>query len=162
MKILVLQEISQAKWFFLQSCFTIFPLSIFLRSPEGEMTLDRAVSILKSENTQSTPRILAAVTFIQHECFQKADARRKVSHYFYASYNQVEQITFYTVWHCVPTHKKKRHSKKPCRILMLNISPKICWCFFAADSFKSVEWHWCMLAKIWSLAFCDTRHRNVG
>uniref|UniRef100_A0A663EKV5 Plakophilin-2 n=1 Tax=Aquila chrysaetos chrysaetos TaxID=223781 RepID=A0A663EKV5_AQUCH len=46
--------------------------------PEGEMTLDRAVSILKSENTQSTPRILAAVTFIQHECFQKADARRKV------------------------------------------------------------------------------------
>uniref|UniRef100_A0A8B9FD26 Plakophilin-2 n=1 Tax=Amazona collaria TaxID=241587 RepID=A0A8B9FD26_9PSIT len=43
-----------------------------------EMTLERAVSILKSENTQSTPRILAAVTFIQHECFQKADARRKV------------------------------------------------------------------------------------
>ncbi|XP_074000653.1 plakophilin-2 isoform X2 [Numenius arquata] len=49
-----------------------------LGSPEGEMTLERAVSILKSENTQSTPRILAAVTFIQHECFQKADARRKV------------------------------------------------------------------------------------
>ncbi|XP_050762443.1 plakophilin-2 isoform X3 [Gymnogyps californianus] len=49
-----------------------------LGSPEGEMTLERAVSILKSENTQFTPRILAAVTFIQHECFQKADARRKV------------------------------------------------------------------------------------
>uniref|UniRef100_A0A8D2NAF6 Plakophilin 2 n=1 Tax=Zonotrichia albicollis TaxID=44394 RepID=A0A8D2NAF6_ZONAL len=49
-----------------------------LGSPEVEMTLERAVSILKSENTQSTPRILAAVTFIQHECFQKADARRKV------------------------------------------------------------------------------------
>uniref|UniRef100_A0A8D0FC74 Plakophilin 2 n=1 Tax=Strix occidentalis caurina TaxID=311401 RepID=A0A8D0FC74_STROC len=49
-----------------------------LGSPEGEMTLEHAVSILKSENTQSTPRILAAVTFIQHECFQKADARRKV------------------------------------------------------------------------------------
>ncbi|RMC02856.1 hypothetical protein DUI87_20048 [Hirundo rustica rustica] len=48
------------------------------RSPEMEMTLERAVNILKSENTQSTPRILAAVTFIQHECFQKADARRKV------------------------------------------------------------------------------------
>jgi len=47
------------------------------------MTLERAVSILKSENTQSTPRILSAVTFIQHECFQKADARRKVSDYFY-------------------------------------------------------------------------------
>lgn len=63
---------------FLQSCFTVFPLPVLLRSPEGEMTLERAVSILKSENTQSTPRILAAVTFIQHECFQKADARRKV------------------------------------------------------------------------------------
>ncbi|KAK4829856.1 hypothetical protein QYF61_007127 [Mycteria americana] len=49
-----------------------------LGSPEGEMTLEHAVSILKSENTQSTPRILAAVTYIQHECFQKADARRKV------------------------------------------------------------------------------------
>ncbi|XP_010133703.1 PREDICTED: plakophilin-2-like, partial [Buceros rhinoceros silvestris] len=48
-----------------------------LGSLEGDMTLERAVSILKSENTQSTPRILAAVTFIQHECFQKADARRK-------------------------------------------------------------------------------------
>ncbi|XP_048158250.1 plakophilin-2 isoform X1 [Corvus hawaiiensis] len=49
-----------------------------LGSPEVEMTLERAVNILKSENTQNTPRILAAVTFIQHECFQKADARRKV------------------------------------------------------------------------------------
>ncbi|KAL9853918.1 plakophilin-2-like [Geothlypis trichas] len=49
-----------------------------LGSPEVEMTLERAVSILKSENTQSTSRILAAVTFIQHECFQKAHARRKV------------------------------------------------------------------------------------
>ncbi|XP_009897945.2 plakophilin-2 [Dryobates pubescens] len=49
-----------------------------LGSLEGEMTLERAVNILRSENTQSTPRILAAVTFIQHECFQKADARRKV------------------------------------------------------------------------------------
>ncbi|KFQ82575.1 Plakophilin-2, partial [Phoenicopterus ruber ruber] len=49
-----------------------------LGSPEGEMTLEHAVSILKSENTQSTPRILAAATFIQHECFQKSDARRKV------------------------------------------------------------------------------------
>lgn len=84
------------------------------------MTLEHAVSILKSEKTQSTPRILAAVTFIQHECFQKADARRKVSNYFYASYNQVGQIAFYTVWYCVPTwekQNKKKHSKKPCRIL---------------------------------------------
>lgn len=48
-----------------------------------EMTLERAVNILKSENTQSTPRILAAVTFIQHECFQKADARKKVSNLFF-------------------------------------------------------------------------------
>uniref|UniRef100_A0A8B9PSH2 Plakophilin-2 n=1 Tax=Apteryx owenii TaxID=8824 RepID=A0A8B9PSH2_APTOW len=49
-----------------------------LGSPEGEMTLEHAVSILKSENTQSSSRVLAAVTFIQHECFQKAEARRKV------------------------------------------------------------------------------------
>lgn len=105
---------------FVQSYFIIFPLSVLLRSPEGEMTLEHAVSILKSEKTQSTPRILAAVTFIQHECFQKADARRKVSNYFYASYSQVRQIAFYTVWYCVPTwekQNKKKHSKKPCRIL---------------------------------------------
>lgn len=98
MKILVLQEISEAT----------FLLPILLRSPEADMTLERAVSILKSENTQSTPRILAAVTFIQHECFQKAEARRKVSNYFYASYSQVEQITFYTVWYSVPTWGKKK------------------------------------------------------
>ncbi|XP_062446025.1 plakophilin-2 [Rhea pennata] len=49
-----------------------------LGSPEGEMTLEHAVSILKSENTQSRPRVLTALTFIQHECFQKAEARRKV------------------------------------------------------------------------------------
>lgn len=66
------------------------------------MTLERAVNILKSENTQSTPRILAAVTFIQHECFQKADARRKVSNYFCACYNEVEKTRFCALWHCMP------------------------------------------------------------
>lgn len=81
MKLLILQEIAQPKqWvFFFHFCFTEFPLSILTRSLEGEMTLECAVNILKSESTPSTPRILAAVTFIQHECFQKADARRKVS-----------------------------------------------------------------------------------
>uniref|UniRef100_K7FEQ0 Plakophilin-2 n=1 Tax=Pelodiscus sinensis TaxID=13735 RepID=K7FEQ0_PELSI len=49
-----------------------------LGSPEGEMTLERAVSILDTEKTSSLPRILAAITFIQHECFQKAEARKKV------------------------------------------------------------------------------------
>uniref|UniRef100_A0A8C6Z630 Plakophilin-2 n=1 Tax=Nothoprocta perdicaria TaxID=30464 RepID=A0A8C6Z630_NOTPE len=49
-----------------------------LGSPEGEMTLEHAVNILKSENTQSPARVLSAVTFIQHECFQKAEARRKI------------------------------------------------------------------------------------
>ncbi|KAM8819998.1 plakophilin-2 [Eudromia elegans] len=49
-----------------------------LGSPEGEMTLEHAVNILKNENTESPARILPAVTFIQHECFQKAEARRKV------------------------------------------------------------------------------------
>ncbi|KAM7180360.1 plakophilin-2 [Macrochelys suwanniensis] len=49
-----------------------------LRSPEGEMTLELAVNTLDTEKTSSLPRILAAVNFIQHECFQKAEARRKV------------------------------------------------------------------------------------
>ncbi|XP_032637780.1 plakophilin-2 [Chelonoidis abingdonii] len=47
-------------------------------SPEGEMTLELAVNTLDTERTSSLPRILAAVNFIQHECFQKAEARRKV------------------------------------------------------------------------------------
>uniref|UniRef100_A0A8D0G460 Plakophilin-2 n=1 Tax=Sphenodon punctatus TaxID=8508 RepID=A0A8D0G460_SPHPU len=48
-----------------------------LGNTEGEMTLERAVSILQMENASSS-RILAAVTFIQHESFQKAETRRKV------------------------------------------------------------------------------------
>ncbi|XP_030399577.1 plakophilin-2 [Gopherus evgoodei] len=47
-------------------------------SPEGEMSLELAVNTLDTERTSSLPRILAAVNFIQHECFQKAEARRKV------------------------------------------------------------------------------------
>ncbi|XP_061494729.1 plakophilin-2 [Rhineura floridana] len=46
-------------------------------NPEGEMTLERAVNILQTENALS-PRVLAAVVFIQHESFQRAEARRKV------------------------------------------------------------------------------------
>ncbi|XP_074839897.1 plakophilin-2 [Carettochelys insculpta] len=49
-----------------------------LGSPEGEMTLAHAVAILDTEKALSSPRISAAVTFIQHECFQKAEARKKV------------------------------------------------------------------------------------
>ncbi|XP_067392193.1 plakophilin-2 [Emydura macquarii macquarii] len=49
-----------------------------LGNPEEEMTLERAVNILDTEKASSLPMILAAVTFIQHECFQKAEARRKV------------------------------------------------------------------------------------
>ncbi|XP_007428449.1 plakophilin-2 [Python bivittatus] len=44
---------------------------------EGEMTLERAVNILQTENALS-PRVLAAVVFIQHESFQRTEARRKV------------------------------------------------------------------------------------
>ncbi|CAM5080060.1 unnamed protein product [Natator depressus] len=47
-------------------------------SPEGEMTLELAVNTLDTEKTSSLPKILAAVNFIQRECFQKAEARRKV------------------------------------------------------------------------------------
>ncbi|XP_048358192.1 plakophilin-2 [Sphaerodactylus townsendi] len=48
-----------------------------LGSPEEEMTLERAVQILQTEKAPS-PRVLAAIIFIQHESFQRADARRKV------------------------------------------------------------------------------------
>ncbi|XP_044289942.1 plakophilin-2 [Varanus komodoensis] len=44
---------------------------------EMEMTLERAVYILQTENA-SSPRVLAATVFIQHESFQRAEARRKV------------------------------------------------------------------------------------
>ncbi|XP_058047028.1 plakophilin-2 [Ahaetulla prasina] len=46
-------------------------------NPEGEMNLERAVNILQSENPLSS-RVLAAIVFIQHESFQRAEARRKV------------------------------------------------------------------------------------
>ncbi|XP_004700259.2 plakophilin-2 [Echinops telfairi] len=43
-----------------------------------EMTLERAVSLLDAEHTP-LPRIAAAATFIQRECFQKAEARKRVN-----------------------------------------------------------------------------------
>ncbi|XP_058139026.1 plakophilin-2 isoform X3 [Dasypus novemcinctus] len=46
------------------------------RSAEVELTLERAVSLLDADRTP--PRTCAAATFIQHECFQKAEARRRV------------------------------------------------------------------------------------
>ncbi|XP_072510440.1 plakophilin-2 [Notamacropus eugenii] len=44
-----------------------------------EMTLEHAVSLLDSDNTLAS-RIQAAATFIQHECFQKSEARKRVNH----------------------------------------------------------------------------------
>uniref|UniRef100_A0A670YKB9 Plakophilin-2 n=1 Tax=Pseudonaja textilis TaxID=8673 RepID=A0A670YKB9_PSETE len=46
-------------------------------NPEGEMNLERAVNILQMESPLSS-RVLAAIVFIQHESFQRAEARRKV------------------------------------------------------------------------------------
>uniref|UniRef100_A0A1W7RES9 Plakophilin-2 n=1 Tax=Agkistrodon contortrix contortrix TaxID=8713 RepID=A0A1W7RES9_AGKCO len=46
-------------------------------NPEGEMNLEHAVNILQNENPLSS-RVLAAIVFIQHESFQRAEARRKV------------------------------------------------------------------------------------
>uniref|UniRef100_A0A8C8SX55 Plakophilin-2 n=1 Tax=Pelusios castaneus TaxID=367368 RepID=A0A8C8SX55_9SAUR len=57
-----------------EKVFTGSPLG----NPEGQMTLERAVNLLDNEKTSSLHVIAAAVTFIQHECFQKAEARRKV------------------------------------------------------------------------------------
>ncbi|XP_051818096.1 plakophilin-2 [Antechinus flavipes] len=44
-----------------------------------EMTLEHAVSILDSDSTPAS-RIQTAATFIQHECFRKSEARKRVNH----------------------------------------------------------------------------------
>ncbi|XP_027700246.1 plakophilin-2 [Vombatus ursinus] len=43
-----------------------------------EMTLEYAVNMLDSDSTLAS-RIQAAATFIQHECFQKSEARKRVN-----------------------------------------------------------------------------------
>ena len=43
-----------------------------------EMTLERAVSMLEADHTPPS-KIPIAATFIQHECFQKSEARKRVS-----------------------------------------------------------------------------------
>lgn len=43
-----------------------------------EMTLERAVNMLDADRVP-LPRISAAATFIQHESFQKSEARKRVS-----------------------------------------------------------------------------------
>ncbi|XP_006874828.1 PREDICTED: plakophilin-2 [Chrysochloris asiatica] len=49
-----------------------------LGNADMEMTLERAVSMLDADHTP-LPRISAAATFIQHECFQKSEARKRVN-----------------------------------------------------------------------------------
>ncbi|KAK2118310.1 Plakophilin 2 [Saguinus oedipus] len=49
-----------------------------LGNADMEMTLERAVSMLDADHTPP-PRISAAATFIQHECFQKSEARKRVN-----------------------------------------------------------------------------------
>ncbi|KAM8801721.1 plakophilin-2 [Rhynchonycteris naso] len=49
-----------------------------LRNTDLEMTLERAVSMLDADRTPPA-RISVAATFIQHECFQKSDARKRVN-----------------------------------------------------------------------------------
>ncbi|XP_062051042.1 plakophilin-2 isoform X1 [Lepus europaeus] len=49
-----------------------------LGNMDTEMTLERAVSMLGADHTP-LPRIPAAATFIQHECFQKSEARQRVN-----------------------------------------------------------------------------------
>ncbi|XP_019790925.1 plakophilin-2 [Sagmatias obliquidens] len=45
---------------------------------DTEMTLERAVSMLEADHMPPS-RISAAATFIQHECFQKSEARKRVN-----------------------------------------------------------------------------------
>ncbi|XP_065743127.1 plakophilin-2 isoform X2 [Phocoena phocoena] len=47
---------------------------------DTEMTLERAVSMLEADHTPPS-RISAAATFIQHECFQKSEARKRVNQF---------------------------------------------------------------------------------
>ncbi|XP_058414502.1 plakophilin-2 [Diceros bicornis minor] len=49
-----------------------------LGNADTEMTLERAVSMLDADHTLLS-RISAAATFIQHECFQKSEARKRVN-----------------------------------------------------------------------------------
>ncbi|KAK2492683.1 hypothetical protein MC885_021378 [Smutsia gigantea] len=49
-----------------------------LGNADMEMTLERAVSMLDGDHTPPS-RISAAATFIQHECFQKSEARKRVN-----------------------------------------------------------------------------------
>ncbi|XP_007941380.1 plakophilin-2 [Orycteropus afer afer] len=49
-----------------------------LGNADMEMTLERAVSMLDADHTPLS-RISAAATFIQHECFQKSEARKRVN-----------------------------------------------------------------------------------
>ncbi|XP_070126203.1 plakophilin-2 isoform X2 [Equus caballus] len=48
-----------------------------LGNADMEMTLERAVSMLDADHVPPS-RISAAATFIQHECFQKSEARKRV------------------------------------------------------------------------------------
>ncbi|XP_036995612.1 plakophilin-2 isoform X2 [Artibeus jamaicensis] len=49
-----------------------------IRNADVEMTLERAVSMLDADHTPPA-RISVAATFIQHECFQKSEARKRVN-----------------------------------------------------------------------------------
>uniref|UniRef100_A0A2R9A2Q2 Plakophilin-2 n=1 Tax=Pan paniscus TaxID=9597 RepID=A0A2R9A2Q2_PANPA len=49
-----------------------------LGNADLEMTLERAVSMLEADHMPPS-RISAAATFIQHECFQKSEARKRVN-----------------------------------------------------------------------------------
>uniref|UniRef100_A0A8V8TQD7 Plakophilin 2 n=2 Tax=Homo sapiens TaxID=9606 RepID=A0A8V8TQD7_HUMAN len=49
-----------------------------LGNADMEMTLERAVSMLEADHMLPS-RISAAATFIQHECFQKSEARKRVN-----------------------------------------------------------------------------------
>ncbi|XP_058299114.1 plakophilin-2 isoform X2 [Hylobates moloch] len=49
-----------------------------LGNADTEMTLERAVSMLEADHMPPS-RISAAATFIQHECFQKSEARKRVN-----------------------------------------------------------------------------------
>ncbi|XP_055136139.2 plakophilin-2 isoform X2 [Symphalangus syndactylus] len=49
-----------------------------LGNADMEMTLERAVSMLEADHMPPS-RISAAATFIQHECFQKSEARKRVN-----------------------------------------------------------------------------------
>lgn len=60
------------------ACIFTMSSDCLSRNADIEMTLERAVNMLDADHVPVS-KISAAATFIQHESFQKSEARKRVS-----------------------------------------------------------------------------------